>query len=93
MKPQTKEDLFKFYTWQRVIKCIGNSMTKQTQTEIADKMEMTTHVVYILLYELERQGLVVRVQDKYTVQVCLTSRGRMVWKSLSDIENVIGMRI
>ena len=93
MKAQTKEELFKFYPWQRVIKVIGNSMTKLTQTEISDRLGLTTHCVYIILYELERQGLIVRIQNKFKVEVSLTSRGRMVWKSFSDIEMTIGKRI
>ena len=93
MTPKTKEEFFKFYLWQRVIKVIGNSMTTMTQTGIADKMNIPTASIYIILYELERQGLIVRVQYEYKINVSLTSRGRMVWKAFSDIENIIGKRI
>jgi predicted transcriptional regulator len=77
----------------KIIKSIGDSMKEQGQTEIAKETKSSYMLVHNLMCDLERKGLVIRYQKGNETIVNLTARGRLLWKTLSDIEDQLGVRI
>lgn len=82
-----------FPLWMKVIKVIGDSNKPLSIKEISSIIG-SIDVLRQILEELEIRGLAIRnKQDKGIITIILTSRGKLIWKSLSDIEITIGIRI
>lgn len=85
-----------FPVWMKVFKVLGNVDTPHTIKSLINKVG-SYRFVYGLLVELERRGFIVMARkntgkrgENNEINIYLTSRGKMLWKTFIEMEIIMG---
>lgn len=93
---KTKGNKIFFPMWMRVLKTIGNPSTPHTIKTLISQVG-SYRFVYGLLVEFERRGYIVMERktpgkrgESNEISIFLTSRGKILWKTILEMEMVTG---
>ena len=85
-----------FPQWMKVIKIIGNTKTPYTTKTLTEQIG-SYKFIHDMLVELERRGFVVMERrnpgqrgENNEIHIYLTSRGKILWKILIEMEMTMG---
>lgn len=78
-----------FPWWMKVLKVIGTTQTPYTIKTLVSHIG-SYQFIYNMLLELERRGFIVLEKKNNETYIYMTSRGRILWKILMEMEMTMG---
>jgi len=85
-----------FPQWMKVLKKIGNAKVPHTTRTLVAEIG-SYRFIHDMLIELERRGFIVMERtnlgtggERNVLHIYLTSRGRILWKTLMEMEMTMG---